>query len=124
MLGSILFPAPLVLFPLATGPEWLVAAMLFAGEFMAGFGVMVLDIHGNSLSLLLTPERMRPRQVATFTFVNYGVRPLGALGGGFLAAAIGLRPALLVASLGALLGVFWLLASPLTAVREAPVEPA
>ena len=120
MLGAVLFPAPLVLFPLAGGPEPVVWAMLFAGEFLAGAGVMVLDIHGNSLNLLLTPEEMRPRQAATFRFVNYGVRPLGALGGGLLAEAIGLRPALLIAAVGAVLGVLWLVASPTPRLREVP----
>jgi MFS family permease len=120
MLGAVLFPAPLVLFPLAGGPEPVVWAMLFAGEFLAGAGVMVLDIHGNSLNLLLTPEEMRPRQAATFRFVNYGVRPLGALGGGLLAESIGLRPALLIAAVGAVLGVFWLVASPTPRLREVP----
>jgi MFS family permease len=120
ILGSVLFPVPLLLFPLAAGPEPVVWAMLMVGEFLAGAGVMVLDIHGNSLIFLLTPEEMRPRQAATFRFVNYGVRPLGALGGGVLAAAIGLRPALLIAATGAVLGVFWLLASPTPRLREAP----
>jgi MFS family permease len=120
MLGAVLFPLPLLLFPLAAGPEPVVWAMLIAGEFLAGAGVMVLDIHGNSLIFLLTPEAMRPRQAATFRFVNYGVRPLGALGGGLLGAAIGLRPALLIAAAGAVLGIFWLVASPTPRLREAP----
>src|SRR4051794_201895 len=41
-LGSVLFPAPLVLVPLARGPEWVVLALLFLAEFGSGFGVMVL----------------------------------------------------------------------------------
>jgi MFS family permease len=120
MLGAVLFPLPLLLLPLAAGPEPVVWAMLIAGELLAGAGVMVLDIHGNSLIFLLTPEAMRPRQAATFRFINYGVRPLGALGGGLLAAAIGLRPALLIAAAGAVLGVLWLVASPTPRLREAP----
>jgi predicted MFS family arabinose efflux permease len=120
MVGSVLFPLPLLLFPLAGGPEPLVWAMLVAGEFLAGAGVMILDIHGNSLMFLLTPEEMRPRQAATFKFVNYGVRPLGAFGGGLLGAAIGLRPALLVAAAGAVLGFLWLVASPTPRLREPP----
>jgi MFS family permease len=122
VLGSVLFPAPLLLFPLAGGPKWLVLAMLFAGEFFAGFGVMVFDIHGNSLSLLLTPERLRARQYAVFNTVNYGSRPIGALAGGALGAAIGVREALFVAAAGALGGVLFLLASPAKRVREVPAE--
>jgi MFS family permease len=120
MLGAVLFPAPYLVFPLAAGPEPLVWATLIAAEFVAGVGVMILDIHGNSLILLLTPEEMRPRQAATFRFVNYGVRPLGAFGGGVLAAAIGLRPALMITAAGAVLGVLWLVASPTPRLREAP----
>lgn len=119
-LGAVLFTAPLLLFPLAAGPRPLLLAMLFAGEFLSGLGVMLLDIQGNSLTLLLTPEEMRARQLATFKFVNYGVRPIGALAGGLLAEAIGLREALLVTAVGGMLGVLWLLPSPTPRLREVP----
>jgi predicted MFS family arabinose efflux permease len=52
--------------------------------------------------------------------VNYGVRPLGALVGGGLGTWIGLRPTLWIASVGAILGVLWLLPSPLPRLRELP----
>ena len=84
---------------------------------------MVFDIHGNSLSLLLTPERLRARQYAVFNTVNYGSRPIGALFGGALGAAIGVREALFVAAAGALGGVFFLLASPARACARC-VEPS
>jgi hypothetical protein len=67
---------------------------------------------------------MRPGQIAIGHVFNYGVRPLGALAGGLLGAAIGLRPALLVTGAGALLGVVFLVASPVLAVHEPPAEPA
>lgn len=122
MLGAVLFPAPLLLFPLAGGPDELVLAMLFVGEFLSGFGVMVFDIHGNTLSLLWTPERLRARKYATFTTVNYGSRPVGALLGGALGAAIGVREALLVTAIGGIGGILWLLASPVPAQREVPAQ--
>src|SRR6266496_4336418 len=37
LLGCIVFPAPLVLVPLAGGPHWLVLTMLFLAEFGSGF---------------------------------------------------------------------------------------
>lgn len=120
MVGAVLFPAPLLLFPLATGPEPVVWVMLIVGEFLAGAGVMIYDIHLNSLIFLLTPEEMRPRESATYRFVNYGVRPIGAFGGGLLAAAIGLRPALFVVAAATLLGVLWLIWSPTPRLREVP----
>lgn len=124
VLGAVLFPAPLLLFPLAAGPKPLVVTMIVAAEFLSSVGVMVFDVHVNSLLVFVTPDEMRPRQAATFRFVNYGVRPLGALAGGLVASAIGLRPALLVAAAGAVAGVLWLLASPTPGVREPLLEAA
>jgi MFS family permease len=98
--------------------------MLFAGEFLAGFGVMVFDIHAGSLAVLLTPERLRPRQYAVFTTINYGVRPVGALLGGFIGSAVGLREAVIVGAAGGCLGVLWLIRSPLPSLREPPAEVA
>jgi MFS family permease len=122
MLGAVLFPAPLMLVPLAHGPLWLILVMLFASEFLAGVGVMVFDVAGNSLGLVLTPQRIRARYVGTNRTVNYGVRPLGALLGGFLGSAIGLRPTLWIATAGAVLGVVWLLFSPVPGLRELPAQ--
>jgi MFS family permease len=118
--ACILFPAPLVLVPLADGSQRVVLAMLFAAEFLSGLGVMILDITAGSIFAAQIPERLRARVSGAYTFVNYGVRPLGSLAGGALGAAIGIRPTLWIASLGALLGVLWLLPSPLPRLRELP----
>lgn len=40
----MVFPAPLILVPLAMGPQPLVLALLFAAEFVSALGVMILDI--------------------------------------------------------------------------------
>jgi predicted MFS family arabinose efflux permease len=53
----------------------------------------------------------------TFRFVNYGVRPLGALIGGGLGTAIGLQTTLWIGVIGALAGVIWLLFSPIPRLR-------
>src|SRR5436190_4946637 len=47
-LGIVLFPAPLILVPLAGGPHALVLACLFLAEFGSGVGVMILDIAAGS----------------------------------------------------------------------------
>jgi MFS family permease len=121
-LGCVLFPAPLVLVPLAEGPTWLVLGMLFTAEFLSGLGVMILDINAGAIIPALTPHRLRSRATGAFRFVNYGVRPIGALAGGALGAAIGLRPALWIATVGALAGALWLLPSPVASLRELPEE--
>jgi predicted MFS family arabinose efflux permease len=118
VLGAVLFPAPMALFPLAHGDPWLAASLLLAGEFLASVGVMIFDVNQNSLMLMLIPHEVRSRVVGVSRFFNYGTRPFGALLGGVLGSAIGLRPTLWLGVLGCLLGVFFLLASPMPQMRE------
>jgi MFS family permease len=120
LLGSILFPVPLLLVPLATGPLWLILAMLFLAEFGSGLGVMILDISAASIFAALVPPQLRSRVSGAYTLVNYGVRPVGSLIGGFLGTQLGLRPALWIATVGAILGFLWLLPSPIPGMRELP----
>lgn len=122
VLGCVLFPAPLLLVPLADGPRPLVLGMLGAAEFGSGFGVMLLDISIGTIRAAITPERLRARVSGAYQVVNYGVRPIGALVGGTLGSAIGLRPTLWIATVGALAGVLWLLPSPLPTLRDLPEE--
>ena len=124
-LGCVLFPAPLLLVPLAEGPDWVILACLFLAEFGCGFGVMMLDISAGAITAAVVPERLRSRVSGAYMVVNYGVRPVGALVGGALGTAIGLRETLWIATVGALLGVLWLLPSPILGLRELPEpEPA
>ena len=118
--SCVLFPAPLVLVPLAHGPYWAVLLLLFAAEFLSGFGVMILDIVGGSIKTALIPDRLRARVAGAYMVVNYGVRPLGALLGGALGTWIDLRPTLWISSVAAIAGVLWLLPSPLMRMRELP----
>jgi predicted MFS family arabinose efflux permease len=120
VLGCILFPAPLVLIPLAGGPRWVVLGCLFLAEFGSGVGVVVLDIEAGSIFQALVPDRLRSRFQGAYTAVNYGVRPLGSLLGGALGAAIGVRPTLWIATVGALAGVLFLIPSPIPRMRELP----
>jgi MFS family permease len=122
VVGMILFPAPLVLVPLAAGPEWLILVLLFVSEFLSGLGVMILDINAGSIMVALTPHRLRSRVTAAFSFVNYGIRPIGSLVGGALGTAFGLRPSLFLATVGGLAGVLWLLPSPLPSLFDLPDE--
>ena len=118
VVGSILFPAPMALFPLAQGAHWLSASMLLAGEFLASVGVMIFDVNQNSLMAILIPQAVRSRVVGVTRFFNYGTRPFGALLGGVLGTAIGLRSTLWIAVLGCLLGSLFLIASPMPGMRE------
>ncbi len=118
--GCVLFTAPLLLIPLASGPQPAVLGLLFLAEFGAGFGVMVLDISAGAILVAAVPETLRARMFGAYQLVNYGVRPIGALGGGALGAAIGLQPTLWIAGVGAVASVLWLLPSPVPRMRALP----
>lgn len=115
--GCLLFTAPLMLVPLAAGSRPVVLVMLGAAEFGSGFGVMVLDITIGAIFAVVIPDQLRSRVNGAFQAVNYGTRPLGALAGGVLGTAIGLRPTLWVAAIGGMTGVLWLLPSPVPRYR-------
>jgi predicted MFS family arabinose efflux permease len=118
VLGSVLFPAPLILVPIASGSELQLGLILAAAEFFSSVGVMIFDVSAASMTFLRTPDRIRARTAGTFRFVNYGIRPIGALLGGALGTALGLQAALWIGVIGALAGVIWLVFSPIPRLRE------
>jgi MFS family permease len=124
VLGCFLFPAPLILVPAAGGPHWLVIGCLFVAEFCSGVGLMLLDIMAGTISAGLIPPALRSRVSGAFMVVNYGVRPLGTTLGGVLGSTIGLRPTLWIATVGPLVGLLWLLPSPVMSLHEVPEEAA
>jgi MFS family permease len=101
-------------------PMPLVLALLFGSEFGAGLGVMILDINVGAILYARTPDRIRGRAGGAFRFVNYGVRPIGALAGGLLGGALGVREAILVSTVLAIGGVLFLIGSPVLRLRELP----
>ncbi|GHH80772.1 hypothetical protein [Streptomyces capitiformicae] len=72
----------------------------------------------NSLQTAVVPEGLRSRVAGAYSTVNYGVRPLGAVVGGTLATAIGLRATLVTAAVGGTLSPLWLLPSPRSGERR------
>ncbi|MET8366492.1 MFS transporter [Micromonospora sp. NPDC005194] len=117
MIGVVVFPAPLALTALIAGPTWAKVAMLAAIEMVSSVGVMLMDVNLNALLTAVTPDDARGRRAGAYSAVNYGIRPLGALVGGALGTTLGLRPALVVAGVGGVLAVLWLLASPVRHIR-------
>jgi MFS family permease len=118
--GCILFTAPLVLVPLAGGPQALVLATLVVVGAIDGLGVMILDISAGAIFAAYIPNHLRARVSGAYTVVNYGVRPIGSVIGGALAGTLGVRQTLLLVTIGAVLGVLWLLPSPIPRMRELP----
>jgi MFS family permease len=116
--GAVLFTLPLALLSLARGHGLAATAVLAGVEAVSGFGVMLFDVHLNSVQTVVTPDAVRGRVVGAFTTVNYGIRPVGAVLGGVLADLVGVRPTLVIGGLGGALAVLWMLGTPLARIRS------
>jgi MFS family permease len=111
----------------ATGPLWLASILFGGGLFLLDLGAMIFFINYLSLRQAVTPDRLLGRVTATMICLTVATAPLGGLAGGWVAEHYGLRSAMLMAGIGALLLapiVTWL--SPLSRMRElpGPQEPA
>jgi predicted MFS family arabinose efflux permease len=107
-----------LLIPLATPG---IGVLFFvAGLFVSSFAVVVYNINQVSFRQRVTPERMLGRMNATVRFVVFGLLPVGALAGGAIGAAIGLRSTLWIAMTGEALAGAWLLVSPVRGMKDFP----
>ena len=89
-------------------PNAAVAAVLLAGQ---GFAVAIWNVVTVSLRQQIVPARLLGRVNSVYRMLGWGLMPVGALAGGFVAHAAGLRAPYVVA--GALCGLALLAALPL-----------
>jgi MFS family permease len=118
IMGSAVFSFGMIAFPAAHGPRWVVLAILCANEVVMGVGIMLFDVTTGAFYVTEIPAEIRGRVSASMGTISQGVKALGALAGGGLATAYGVRPALWVAAVGATTTVLWTWFSPL---RDADV---
>ena len=90
------------------------------GMLFVAFGATVYNVNQVSFRQRLCPDRLLGRMNATMRFVVWGVLPIGALIGGLLGTAIGLRPTLWIGAAGEAVAGVWLLASPMRSMRDFP----
>ena len=102
---------------------------LAPGRALEGFVVLVVaqsldlihplyDVNALTFRQLSTPDHLLGRVNATLHVIARGVIPFGALAGGLLGDAIGLRPTLFVAAGGIIVGAVWLARSPVWSSPE------
>ncbi len=117
-LGSLLFAGgPLLLF-LATPATGLV--VLSAALFGGALGSLWYNINQVSLRQSIVSLRLQGRLNATMRFLVWGTQPVGALVGGALGEAFGLRPTVLLAAVGGVVAILWIAVSPVVRIREIP----
>ncbi len=99
-------------------PDAAVAAVMLAGQ---GFAVTMWNVVTVSLRQQVVPAHLLGRVNSVYRMLGWGLMPLGALAGGFVAHAAGLNAPYVVA--GVLCGLSPLAALPLL-LTATPPEPA
>ena len=105
----------------ATGGFWAASLVFGGGLFLLDLGAMIFFINYLSLRQAVTPDRLLGRVTATMICLTVSTAPLGGIAGGWVAEHYGLRTAMLLVGVGALLLapiVTWL--SPVAGIRELP----
>lgn len=110
----------MLLIPLAGGPRPLAVALVGLGYLVLGFTSPVYSVNAVSLRQVVTPPELLGRMNATMRLVVGGTMPIGALIGGLLGMALGLRPTLLLGALGSVLASLWLYFSPVWRLQSLP----
>ncbi len=113
-----------VLIPLAGGPKELAFVMILIAQAAGDPFWTVYEITSVSVRQSITPERLLGRVSSSMHIVQAGLLPVGALVGGMLAEAIGVRETLWVAVAGGTLAGGWLLDSPIPALKDLPKTDA
>jgi predicted MFS family arabinose efflux permease len=89
--------------------------------FVSGVTNPVYNVNQVSLRQAITPDRLQGRMNASMRFIVWGTIPLGALLGGSLGEALGIRPTIAVMAICGLLAPFWVVLSPVRQLRAQPV---
>ncbi|WP_422774190.1 hypothetical protein ACN28C_15720 [Plantactinospora sp. WMMC1484] len=111
--------APFGLLVPLTAPGARLALPVVAGVAI-GAGVVVGNVLKGGFRQAYVPHPLLGRVVVTMQVVNYGTIPLGAVLGGALGTALGLRPAMWVITSGLALTGLILLIGPLRGRRDLP----
>lgn len=128
-LGATLIGSTLVMgtasfmIPLARGSILVATAFLVAAQ-LGDICWPVYHVGELSLRQIITPDHLLGRVNAAMQTLSRGLLPLGSFCGGLLGDMIGVRPTLAFGAAGLLLSSFWLVFSPIRAMREYPNSDA
>lgn len=99
-------------------------AFFVVGNVAIFVGVLIYNVTITAFRQAYCPPALLGRVIATMRFLLFGTIPLGALGAGALAGAVGPREAVLMLLAGNILSSLVLFLSPLRTMRDLPERPA
>ena len=116
--GPALSIVPAAMIALAAGPPPVVLPILILALFLQGMLGTIYNVTQVSLRQRRVPDRLQGRMNATMRFVVWGTIPIGALAGGAVGEAIGLRPVLAIGIVGCILATLLVTLSPVRSVAD------
>jgi MFS family permease len=100
-------------------PDWVNVLCFAMPGLIGGFGGVIQHIGLQALRQSITPERLLGRVYASAGVLGHVMMVAGALAGGYIGETVGLRPAVVVLSLGYGIPFLFALSSPLRTAGEA-----
>ena len=90
-----------------------------------GYGASISAFNVNAITLrqVVTPTRLLARMNATYRMLIWGAAPVGAVAGGLLGSAVGLRAAVLISLIAMTSPILWIFFSPVFRLSEMPKGP-
>lgn len=119
-LALVLAGSGLLVTSQAGGPPALAMAVAATGQFALLFGASLFNVNGPALRAAVTPAHLLGRVNATYRFLVWGMFPLGALLGGAIGEAFGLRAPLFVGAFLCAAALAGFVRSPVSRMRQAP----
>ncbi len=109
----------LLLLPVASELSY-PSVVIAAGFILNGVGMGLTNVYSVTLRQTVTPGRLIGRMNASYKFLTFGAIPVGALIGGALAEAIGVRNAIALGAAALLTGPLVLFLSPMRSLVTLP----
>ncbi len=106
---------------LGLAPNAYIAGLILAAN---GFAITMWNVVTVSLRQRIVPSRLLGRVNSAYRMLGWGLMPLGALTGGFVAHAAGLRAPYLIGALVSVLALAATLPALLNRDREQPDSPS
>jgi predicted MFS family arabinose efflux permease len=106
--------------PLA--PQSMPVPVLVAGQLLFGFTLVVFNITQLTYRQTITPQRLLGRMNSVVRFLYWSTQPAGFVLGGAIATVFGLRTAVWIGTVGALVAFVPILFSSLIRLRELPPD--
>jgi MFS family permease len=97
--------------------------LFMCAQAFYGFNLLVFNVNTLTLRQVITPHHLLGRMNASYRMVLFGTGPIGAIIGGWLGSALGLRTALVITAITLTSPILWTLYSPVFRLKTMPSGP-